>query len=293
MDKVDKSVAVYDRLWLAEASMPQNTSGKWRPHGDSNPGYRRERANLTVVLFGVFIALVPFCGQANTFFEIGTAYKGKPLTIDLEVGQSYYNKAGDNVWYQRPFPASLDLRNTAYAVALRAPVRSWLDARVGFINLGRIQTDALAVPDDNAYNIATHQVIDHTMPPSRFLSRANARGVFLTLQPTLRIGDFFAFAEGGTMLAHVKSDVVVIHDPGYTSPEFPNGLPPGTPLEYQCDPCRVNDFGFVPRVGLGIGYRSVALSYSYFGDLKFHGEDRSNGIPIFTSAHLLTLRSSF
>lgn len=212
--------------------------------------------------------------------------------VDLELGAARYAATGDGVWFQQDFPHQLDLTDKSYSIALRGAVAPWLDWRFGFADLGRVHTDALAVPEDANYDFVNHTCNGPCMPLSRFIGHGGARGFFLTLQPTYRRGKFYAFAEGGVTLMRVQWSMYIQHDPTYVYPLYPNASQDGTTAG-ECRVCAVDAWGFGRRLGVGIGYGNVSLTYSRFDKLSVPGDDPANGVPVFNAAHLLALRVAF
>lgn len=221
------------------------------------------------------------------FFVASTANAGY---FEVEAGQSNFTKIGDGVWYQEPFPHSLDLKSNAFSFTYGIP-STWGDTRFSIFDLGNVETHSMVVPEDSNYDFDNHVCKDPCLPLSRFTGKGSARGISATIQPTYHTGMFKIYLEGGYAYTNVKWSVYIKHDPAYTYPTYPLANMDGQ-MEGDCSVCKVDHWIVTKRYGGGIGYGKWSLNYSYFPGIDATGKN-ANAVPIFKSAHTITLRYEF
>jgi hypothetical protein len=73
------------------------------------------------------------------------------LDLELGCGQTLYEKPGNGEWFQKEFEHSMDMRATSCHAAVVYAYSDTIDLRLGYVDLGKISTSALASASDELY----------------------------------------------------------------------------------------------------------------------------------------------
>lgn len=219
-----------------------------------------------------FIALAVMCtlpvtGAANDDY------------FDIEIGRVSYKAIGDGVWYQESFEHVLDMKSVSYSVNGRYPIKSWLDVRLGFFDLGKVSSNAYATQWDRDYDMSSHVCLSTCEKPAQFIGEGSVKGFSLSLQPTYRMGDWSFFGEIGLIKAKVTWSMKVKSDEATGKWEW-----------WDCGHCSVDTWTTGQKFGLGVSFKSISFVFSLFEGLDAKGKDPVNGMPIFDRAQTLMLR---
>lgn len=121
---------------------PQNTSRKWRPQGDSNPCYRRERAIFAAIL-SIFLYL----------FGHVVDVSADSITVS-----ELYNTAtpcGDGCWQQKGQKYDFDLTGEGYSIEYSRMLvkgRLGLSISIGYADLGEVNGGGEFISDKDYIN---------------------------------------------------------------------------------------------------------------------------------------------
>src|SRR6266404_1931898 len=142
----------------------------------------------------------------KTVFEFALFASASAFAADMEagLGLSDHAKKNDGYWYQEGFPHKLELKALAVKVGVTGDL--WQNNQVGisyhanWVHLGAIHSQALAVPDDANYNLATKKCNGPCLPLANFRGSGHDQGLFLTIDPYRVISGWRVALEAGPYL---------------------------------------------------------------------------------------------
>lgn len=168
------------------------------------------------------------------------------VDLDLGIGQAQYQKPGNGIWYQEPFPNQFNLTPTTYSIGLTGYMTDSLRWRAGYLNMGSVTSSALAVADDANYN--GHGCNKPCLPLSHWYGTSHLDGIYFTALPEYKTGDWSFFAEGGFWIYRAKFDM-----------DIPDWTPTFTHTEHLYVSSDVHKIGSVLGLGIKYGHTSFMV----------------------------------
>lgn len=207
------------------------------------------------------------------------------VDFEIAVGQTRYADRGNGFWYQEGpgLPYDLNLKSTGLQLGVAGSLTDWLDWHATYVYLGRANSDAIATPDDNNYDLVAKQCRGECIARSRFRGSGDVHGIALTLEPHLDIQGWRLGAMAGPFLYVARWEVRVddwIPAAGYGPPK----------TIYAHHQAKLN-LGAV--IGLSIGRGPVSIQYQRFFDMPRSNESAGDFPPIWRRTDMLSLRYRF
>lgn len=186
------------------------------------------------------------------------AHAESAFSIEAGIGGAAYQAAGDGRWYQEGFAHKLTLTAPAFEVGVTGPIyqsAKWgVDWHLDWTWLGTIHTDAMAVPDDANYNLATKKCNGPCMPLARYVGSGHDMGFMLTIEPHYDVGPWrFGIEAGPYLHRNTWAESVT----GWTAPGDPNNP---TGIYVNNDP----KWQLGAVVGASAAYKNFSIAYQYF-----------------------------
>lgn len=186
----------------------------------------------------LLLALMPgLCGAVN--FEIGA-------------GQSRYNATENGLWYQRGYPADMDMKSSAVEAGIVIPL-SYVDIHADAFDLGQINTNAYADPSDARYDSGQRIPLSQL---SDFNGHGGVYGLTISGEPHFTVGaltfgvEVGAAYESATWTEHIGH----WYNPGVTRPGFYEAVSVAHAARWTWS-------GFL---GARVSWRSWSLEYRYY-----------------------------
>jgi len=115
--------------------------------------------------------------------------------FEIHVGQSQYSKSENGIWYQDGFANEFDLDAPSVGFGFTDYLVPGIRWHAGYVNLGKVSSTALAVPDAQYNGInGCHSKLCEL---DRYDGEGSLEGIYLTVAPEVKIGAVKAFVEGG------------------------------------------------------------------------------------------------
>lgn len=167
--------------------------------------------------------------------------------IEISLGHAQWEKSGNGIWWQDPFPNQFNLQSTSYTIAISDYVTESSRWRVGYTNLGAVTSYAEAVADDANYN--GHGCYDPCLPMSHWYGTGSVDGIFASLAPEYKIGNVILSAEAGLW---------------FYTPKFVMDVPDWCPT-HGCTPQSIQarhrpDMQIAMMFGIGMSYKSLLIN---------------------------------
>lgn len=87
------------------------------------------------------------------------------VEFDARIGISDYGMVGSGIWWDENYPHSLDTKNIAFSIGLTGELTLWFDWRIGYLDLGKLETDSMGLSDDTnprrKHNLSRFQTESH------------------------------------------------------------------------------------------------------------------------------------
>lgn len=174
------------------------------------------------------------------------------VEIEIGAGAARYTTRGDMMWYQEGFPHRLDLRAPTFEVGLTGNALQYgrwgLDWRASWVYVGNMQTESLAVSDDN-YSRHTKSCIGECKRADKFVTNGHMNGIRLTLEPTYTYNGWKFGVEGGLYIYRPTFHANIYDGDGGPGQWHSNYRPP---IQYS------------PVVGLEVAYRNFSVAYMHY-----------------------------
>lgn len=77
----------------------------------------------------------------------GTVAVVSNIGMEAEVGVNRYDIQPDGTWYQKAFPHEIKKTSTMFSIGLNGPLGDTLQWHAGYVNLGRIHSDAMVTDE--------------------------------------------------------------------------------------------------------------------------------------------------
>lgn len=205
--------------------------------------------------------------------------------IELGAGVSWYNKQGDNTWYQLGAEHSLGLSAPVLSAGLTGPIytrESWgVDWHVNYVSLGHVSSQCECTPMDQNYSVPQHKILNlYAVENANFVGNGNAQGVSLTLEPYVRYRDWRFGAEGG----------LFVYRPDWNETIYNWAPGPGVAQStIEADTPHALQIGKVLGVSVGRGNLSIAYQH-YFLPTKY---DATHSPAIWKGADVLMVKYKF
>ena len=104
------------------------------------------------------------------------------VSPEFGIGMTRFGKQVDGVWYQQPYPHTLDLRSTSWKVGLTGK-HGWR-WHAGYEHLGKYDSYALAKGSDHAY------LHGRQYPLSTWIGNGEAGGLYVSAGPEYKSGSY-------------------------------------------------------------------------------------------------------
>ena len=120
------------------------------------------------------------------------------VDLEMSVGQTQYTKVDNTNWWQagpasQGFSDNFNLTTTAFTIGITDKYSQHVNWRVGYADLGRATSVAMATATDSMYNIST-QSCNPGCRMNKFVGNSDSDGVYATAQYITDVG---LFAEAG------------------------------------------------------------------------------------------------
>lgn len=211
------------------------------------------------------------------------AFMPAAQAVDLEiaVGRTQYKDRGNGFWYQEGpgLPYDLNLKSTGLQLGIAGQVTDWLDWHATYVYLGRANSDAIATPNDNNYDLVNRRCIGERIAHSRYRGSGDVHGIALTLEPHVDYKGWRVGVAAGPFLYVARWKVRV--DDWISAPG-------DVPRIYNANHVPKLNIGAV--VGVSIGRGPISIQYQRFFDQPRSNEPAGDYPAIWRHTDMISLR---